>query len=250
MKEQSCVSRTQTEFFNGKAVAMKEKALVRKHFTLIELLVVIAIIAILAAMLLPALSAARERARMANCISKLKQTGLGLVMYAGDNDSRIPGNNHCNTCKGIWKTGNYSWTGDPEYTIYYGGYMDTTPPATVTTSNWAEAIKRYFTCPSDTKTAAPTAQKTSYVSFMCDSKGAASHGATDYNKYGDSLLRYLVGTHNPGNGIMVDQVGADATHAKQANVLSLGGEVKTVNTPDAAYNFYKVIIFYADGLKP
>lgn len=59
-------------------------------FTLVELLVVMAIITILASMLLPSLSTAREKARRASCMSNLKQLGIAIRMYSGDNGEKFP----------------------------------------------------------------------------------------------------------------------------------------------------------------
>lgn len=83
----------------------------RKSFTLIELLIAVAIIAILAGLLLPALSSARAKGQMISCASNQKTIALMSIQYAGDNDDFMPpayNDNYLNPAPN-YRFLNYSW---------------------------------------------------------------------------------------------------------------------------------------------
>lgn len=228
-------------------------------FTLIELLVVIAIIAILAAMLLPALSAARERARVASCAGKLKDIGTASHMYTGIFRDTMPSEQHNKCDAGCVNYWNYRYNPDGAFSmpalLMQNGCFGETNVGNSTTKTIQR--DRYFKCPSDTTIAPTRPNDMSYAYFCISSVAAKKHPS--YGDWGeDDVPRHIVGRDNPDNVVLFDLFKTEATalgghHVNLMNALRMGGHVTATTYKEADYysaangDKYSVIFKYLEN---
>ncbi|MPM35646.1 hypothetical protein SDC9_82239 [bioreactor metagenome] len=224
----------------------------RKPFTLIELLVVIAIIAILAAMLLPALSAARERAKGANCVVKLKNIGLASSMYADSNQEWLPPGDI--RYSGEVNSEGSNWFSAAAYSgmsvLALQGYFSDDFGASYG-SNPAQLtiMERYYKCPSDTVNFDSNG-KLQLVSYMRSWLSKVDGDTTKFvNETGyaatDEPARQRVRITafiDPGNKWIYDfglphcspYGTGTSNHPSTMNMLAIGGHAITANRPSNA----------------
>ena len=206
-------------------------------------MVVIAIIAILAAMLLPALSSARESARNSNCVGKLKTIGLGVQMYSGVNKDWVAVSNVAAAYSATSKVpllDNTLCTNNTESTVapssaldklLVGGYMGMKLKKVT-----EDAKEKIYKCPSDSETwVAGTATAASYFNAVSAKQIATPTKASPRK-------RAIVGRDNPGCATWMDlhkglNIGDDvktaSNHPSKVNIGYLGGHVASQTIKDS-----------------
>jgi prepilin-type N-terminal cleavage/methylation domain-containing protein len=180
----------------------KPVGIASRGFTLIELLVVIAIIAILAAMLLPALSKAKQQALKTKCKSNLKQLGVASYNYAMDNKDKFPNMNPALDGDALDSSGNWCWD-VPDYVANVLTANGTTPDICF--------------CPAN-----PTITKELFWGYN-------NSGAGDYSKANSyRVLGYVFAFPNTGSLYYTNVT--ESLHPAAYNVATTGGTI-TVNPP-------------------
>ncbi len=183
-----------------------------RGFTLIELLVVIAIIGMLAGILLPVLSRARESARKTQCMSNVRQIGMGLILYANENSESFPADSAYSGSAPAMRGLN----------LLYDTYI---------------SDNKVFNCPSDTTVTAAT-----NAGMTASTSGGTEAFDSDESSYGYDRSHtqaddadVAIAADRPPAGTPDDNTSSANHNGRGQNIVYVDGHVEFVNSPLAGW---------------